>query len=412
MYHDIVSLQALKLLDSDNTNPDNKKNTMKNIYLDYNSHTPCDIKVIDSMNEIWSQPGNPHSVGHSFGWSKETLIRDALETFAELYDCFEDELLFTSGATEANNLAIHAGIKIAKSLKPQADTILTSHLEHKSVLAPLERVSKDNGLKLIYVDINSDGTLSLESLEEQLSNNEVLWVSCAMTNGIIGTNQPINKVSALCKKFDALLHVDAAQAGYLPISCIDLDIDFLTLSAHKIYGPSGIGLLYSKHLKSPEFIPMIIGGGQQDGLRSGTLATPLIVGFQKAAELMAENRDVEIQSLRQLRQTLHDGLNKVLDIEVIGDINNRHPGNLYLSIANVDSMQLLNNVQPKLAFSLGSACDGLNREYAPLMKALGISKQKAETTFRICVGRMTTEAEVIQATNMLIENVQRLKPTR
>ena len=384
---------------------------MENIYLDYNSHTPCDISVIDKMNGIWSQPGNPHSVNHAFGWSKEQIIKDALQVFAEIYDCFEDELLFTSGATEANNLAVYAGIKIAQSLKPQANTILTSYLEHKSVLAPLELIAQELELNLIYVDINSNGVINLEDLENKLNNNSVLWVSCVMTNGIIGTNQPINEVATLCKQFDVMLHVDAAQAGYLPISCIDLNIDFLTLSAHKIYGPSGIGLLYSKHLNHPDFIPMIIGGGQQNGLRSGTLATPLIVGFQQAAEIMYKNKEVEAKSLKQLRQTLLDGLSKDLDLKVIGDINNRHPGNLYLSIANIDSMQLLNNVQPHLAFSLGSACDGLSREYSPLMRAMGISKHEAETTFRICIGRMTTKEEVIQATNIIIDNVKRLKHT-
>lgn len=381
---------------------------MKNIYLDYNSHTPCDSSVVEVMNEIWTQPGNPHSIGHSFGWSKESLINDALESFSEIYDCFEEELLFTSGATEANNLAIHAGIRIAQSLKPQANTILTSYLEHKSVLAPLELIAEKLQLNLVYVDINPNGVIDLKDFETKLNKNNILWVSCAMTNGIIGTNQPINEVAALCKQFDVLLHVDAAQAGYLPISCIDLNIDFLTLSAHKIYGPSGIGLLYSKYLNHPDFIPMIIGGGQQNGLRSGTLATPLIVGFQQAAEIMYKNKEVEAKSLKQLRQILLDGLSKDLDLKVIGDINNRHPGNLYLSIANIDSMQLLNNVQPQLAFSLGSACDGLNREYAPLMKAMGISKHEAETTFRICIGRMTTKEETLQAINIIIEAVHKI----
>lgn len=382
---------------------------MKNIYLDYNSHTPCDSLVVEAMNELWTQPGNPHSVNHAFGWSKEQVIKNALQVFAEIYDCFEDELLFTSGATEANNLAITAGINIAKDLKPKANTILTSYLEHKSVLAPLELVSKRLDLKLIFVNLNDNGTIDLENFKHHLDSNDVLWVSCAMTNGVIGTNQPISTISNICKENNILLHVDASQAGYLPISCLDLDIDFLTLSAHKIYGPSGIGLLYSKHLQRPDFEPMIVGGGQQDGLRAGTLPTPLIAGFKKAAEIMYENKDTEAESLKLLRQILLESLSNELDVEVVGDLDNRHPGNLYLSVANIDSMQLLNNVQPKLAFSLGSACDGLNREYAPLMKALGISKQKSETTFRICVGRMTTKEDVLIAARMIIKAVKHIE---
>ena len=382
---------------------------MKNIYLDYNSHTPCDSLVVEAMNELWTQPGNPHSVNHAFGWSKEQIIKDALQSFAEIYDCFEDELLFTSGATEANNLAITAGVNIAKNLKPKANTILTSYLEHKSVLAPLELISKRLNLKLIFVDLNDNGTINLENLKHHLDSNDVLWVSCAMTNGVIGTNQPISTISNICSENNVLLHVDASQAGYLPISCLDLDIDFLTLSAHKIYGPSGIGLLYSKHLQRPDFEPMIVGGGQQDGLRAGTLATPLIVGFKQAAEIMYKNREEEAESLKLLRQTLLESLSNELDVEVIGDISNRHPGNLYLAIAGVDSVQLLNNLQPQLAFSLGSACDGLNREYSSLMQAMDISREKSETTFRICVGRLTTKEEVLIAARMIVEAVKRIK---
>lgn len=384
---------------------------MKNIYLDYNSHTPCDSLVVKAMNELWTQPGNPHSVNHAFGWSKDQIIKDALQSFAEIYDCFEDELLFTSGATEANNLAITAGVNIAKNLKPKANTILTSYLEHKSVLAPLELISKRLNLKLIFVDLNDNGTINLENLKHHLDNNDVLWVSCAMTNGVIGTNQPISTISNICNENNVLLHVDASQAGYLPISCLDLDIDFLTLSAHKIYGPSGIGLLYSKHLQSPDFEPMIVGGGQQDGLRAGTLATPLIVGFKQAAEIMYENREMEAESLKLLRQILLESLSNELDVEVIGDTSNRHPGNLYLAIAGVDSVQLLNNLQPQLAFSLGSACDGLSREYSSLMQAMHISREKSETTFRICVGRLTTKEEVIQAASIIVESVKKLKCT-
>lgn len=375
---------------------------MKNIYLDYNSHTPCDISVVRKMNELWTQPGNPHSNGHSFGWKKDEIIKNALQTFADIYDCFEEDLLFTSGATEANNLAIFSGIPIAMRLKSQADTILTSYLEHKSVLAPLELMAKQKRLQLIYIKLTPNGTIDLDDLEHNLNSHKVLWVSCAMTNGVIGTNQPITQISNLCSQHKALLHVDASQAGYLPISCLDLDIDFLAISAHKIYGPSGIGLLYSKYLNNPHFTPMIVGGGQQNGLRAGTLATPLIAGFQRACEIFNCDKENEAGYLKKLRNSFLKGLRNEFDVEVIGDINNRHPGNLYLLMEGVDSMQLLNNLQPRLAFSLGSACDGFSREYMPLMKAMQISKERAETGFRICVGRITTAEEVDLAVKLII----------
>ena len=381
---------------------------MKNIYLDYNSHTPCDISVIKAMQDIWSQPGNPHSDGHSFGWNKQTLVSDSLATFADIYDCFEEELLFTSGATEANNLAIYSGIPVAEKTNSQADTILTSHLEHKSVLNPLEIAASKHGLKLLYVDITSEGIIDLQDLQTKLEQNNVLWVSCTMTNGVIGTNQPIYQVAELCHRYNAMLHVDASQAGYLDIACHDLQVDFLTLSAHKIYGPSGIGLLYSKHLQKPEFIPMISGGGQQDGLRAGTLPVPLIVGFSEAAKILDDNKETETLLLRELRDTLLNGLNQALAITVFGDLDGRHPGNLYLAIKNIDSMQLLNNIQPNLAFSLSSACDGLSREYSPIMKAMNVPKDIAECTFRICVGRMTTLEEIEQTIAIIIDTVKKL----
>lgn len=381
---------------------------MENIYLDYNSHTPCDISVTNAMNNIWSLPGNPHSDGHSFGWAKQTLVSDSLTTFADIYDCFEEELLFTSGATEANNLAIYSGISIAKTMNSQADTILTSHLEHKSILNPLEIAADKYGLNLIYVNITVEGVIDLQDMQMKLEQNNVLWVSCTMTNGVVGTNQPIYQVAELCQRYDTMLHVDASQAGYLDISCHDLEVDFLTLSAHKIYGPSGIGLLYSKHLQYPEFMPMISGGGQQNGLRAGTLPVPLIVGFAEAAKVLDEIKESEALRLKKLRDALLNGLNQALEIRVFGDMDDRHPGNLYLAIENVDSIQLLNNLQPHIAFSLGSACDGLNREYSPIMKAMSVPKELAECAFRICVGRMTTTAEIDLAIDMIIAEVKKV----
>ncbi|WP_201603089.1 cysteine desulfurase family protein [Psychrobacter submarinus] len=382
---------------------------MKNIYLDYNSHTPCDILVINAMYDVWSQPGNPHSDGHSFGWSKQTLVSNSLATLADIYDCFEEELLFTSGATEANNLAIYSGIPIAKKMDLQADTILTSHLEHKSVLKPLEIAASTYGLKLLYMDITSEGTIDLKDMHNKLEQNNVLWISCSMTNGVIGTNQPIYQIAELCQRYNAILHVDASQAGYLDIACHDLDVDFLTLSAHKIYGPSGIGLLYSKHLQHPDFAPMISGGGQQDGLRAGTLPVPLIVGFAEAARVLDDSKESEAMTLKQLSDALLNGLRKSLTVKVFGDLDNRHPGNLYLAIEGVDSIQLLNNLQPHIAFSLGSACDGLNREYLPIMKAMGISKEIAECAFRICVGRMTTSEDINMAIELISDKARRIQ---
>lgn len=374
---------------------------IKNIYLDYNSHTPCSLKVVQAMSDIWQQPGNPHSINHYFGWSKQQLIDDALKIFADIYDCFEEDLIFTSGATEANNLAIHSGIALAKLTNPSANTILTSHLEHKSVLNPLEIAADKHNLVLTYVDITAEGIIDLEDLQSKLNDNNVLWVSCCMTNGVIGTNQPIHQLVQICQRYEAIVHVDASQAAYLDISCHDLDVDYLTLSAHKIYGPSGVGLLYSKHLNQAEFLPIISGGSQQNGLRAGTLPVPLIIGFAEAARELNENKDMEAKRLKGLREYLLSELKKVFSITIHGSMKDRHPGNLHLAINGVNSIQLLNNVQPYLAFSLGSACDGMNLDYSSLMQAINVSRDEAEHSFRICIGRMTTHEEVVESINII-----------
>lgn len=380
----------------------------KNIYLDYNAHTPCDNRVIDSMTEAWRTPGNPHSASHDFGWTKQQQVDDSLKIIADIYDCFEEEILFTSGATEANNLAIYSGVALAKSMNPDADTILTSHLEHKSVLHPLEIAAEKHDLHIMYTDITVDGIIDLQDLHYKLENNSVLWLSCCMTNGIIGTDQPIPEVAQLCQNYDTVLHVDASQSGYLDISCHELDLDYLTLSAHKIYGPSGIGLLYSKHLENPSFIPMICGGGQQNGLRAGTLPVPLIIGFTEAVKILASNKKTEAIRLQELRNYLLVGLRKKLTVNVHGSLEYRHPGNLHIAIKGINSMQLLNNVQPYLAVSLGSACDGLNREYSSLMQEMNISREESEHSFRLCIGRMTTENEIATTIHIITDAATKL----
>lgn len=366
---------------------------MQAIYLDYNASSPCDKRVIDAMSEVWGDFGNPHS-NHIFGIKKQAIITDCLEMLSESYNCLPEDIVFTSGATEANNLAIFSGINLAKKKNPLADTILTSYLEHKSVLEPLEVIANQLDLNLVFLKLTTDGYIDLGDFETQVRKHSVLWLSACMTNGEIGTNQPIQELAQICSENGIILHVDASQAGYCDIDFDELDIDYLTISGHKIYGPTGIGLLISRHLQDTEFEPMIYGGGQQNGIRSGTLSTPLIVGFTKAVEMLQEVKGDEIQQLSSLRDYLLSELEARFEISIQGNMANRHPGNLHLSIQGVDSLQLLSNLQPYVAFSLGSACNGLNRDYPLLMKAIGISKEEFECSFRIAVGRMTTKEEI------------------
>ncbi len=383
---------------------------MKNIYLDYNAHTPCDPSVIKEMNKIWDFSGNPHFAGHFYGLQKESYVTNSLEVFADAYGCFEDEIIFTSGATEANNLAIFSGIEIAKIKNPLANTILTSHLEHPSVIEPLKIIANKLDLQIIFVSVKEDGLLDLNDLQEKLNTYRVLWGSFCSTNGVIGTNQPITQITELCQQHGVVVHTDGSQSGYLELDFSELNIDYLTLSAHKIYGPSGVGLLVSKHLQHPNFSPQIIGGGQQEGLRAGTLSVPLIVGFAKAVELMLENRHEEVIRLTELRNNLLTELcfklKDKVTIKVHGSMVRRQPNNLHIAFEShdfnsIDAMQLLMSVQPELSFSLDTACNGFNRTYSELMKTMGITRQEAESSIRISLGRMTSCKDIEVAVSIL-----------
>lgn len=358
------------------------------IYLDYNAFTPCDPRVVEAMNPYWMQFGNPHSA-HFLGKQKQDKIAECLEILSEIYNCLEDDIIFTSGATEANNLAIFSGVALAQQKNPQADTLLLSHLEHKSVLEPLKEIARRNNLKVVFVNINKNGIINIDDFRYKITNNNVLWASVIMVNGEVGTVQPIKEISDICSENQVFLHTDASQAGYENIDFFDLGVDFLTISGHKIYAPSGIGMLISKHFNNPNFAPAVFGGGQQNNLRSGTLPLPLIIGLTKACQILHDSKDGEITFLQNLRKKLIKGLKDSLDIKIHGDINKRHPGNLHLAIENCNALQLLNRVQPNLIFSLGSACNGMNLEYSPLLKQMGISALEAEWSFRMCVGRMT-----------------------
>ncbi|WP_157848129.1 cysteine desulfurase family protein [Moraxella canis] len=373
---------------------------MSTVYLDYNASTPCDERVVQAMNPYWSQFGNPHS-SHTFGYQKQKLIDECLEKLSIIYNCLPDDIVFTSGATEANNLSIFSGIKLAKSKSPHKNVILTSHLEHKSVIEPLIQIARQLHLSLIYINLTKDGLIDCEDFQEKLEQHQVLWASVCMTNGEIGTNQPIKELAAICHNHGVNIHVDASQAGYCDLDYEALGVDYLTISGHKIYGPSGIGLMISKHLQDEFFEPMIYGGGQQYNKRSGTVSLPLIIGLTTAIEILNDEKDREKERLVELRDYLYSQLKSHFQIEVHGSMQDRHPANLHLSMQGIDALTLLNNMQPHAAFSLGSACNGLNREYSGLMKGMSISRKQSESSFRMTVGRFTTKEEIDYVVNTL-----------
>ena len=374
---------------------------MTSVFLDFNSSTPCDQKVIDSMNQYWKIPGNPHSSVHAFGWNKNNVIEEARSSIANLLNVFTEDLFFTSGATESNNIAILSGLRTAARSSPSKFIVVTTWLEHPSVIEPLKIICNEFNLKLHFVSLNKEGFINVEELRQLFSSGNVLWFSSCNVSGEIGTVQDIELLGKLCLEFDVIFHVDATQGTYEQMKPLDYNVDFMSMSAHKIYGPTGIGLLYVRNFEESGVEPLFYGGGQQNGLRPGTIPSPLVVGYGRAFELLYENISREIEYLTSLRNYLFTSLQNQFPVILNGSTSKRHPGNLHVQIKGVDALTLLNNVQPNLAFSLGSACSSGQIRISNALKAIGLTDEQAFSSFRISCGRFTTKEQIDQAIKIL-----------
>lgn len=377
-----------------------------NVYLDYQASTPLDKRVLEAMLPyMTTEFGNPHSSEHSFGWKANGAVEKAKETISSYIDALSDEIIFTSGATESNNLAI-IGTGYAALEKSNRRTIIVSSIEHKCVLGAA-RFLERFGFNIKKAPVLSDGKIDLSTFKELL-NEDVLLVSVMATNNEIGVNQNLSTIGDLCKKNGSIFHVDAAQGGYTNINVIDNNIDLMSLSAHKIYGPKGIGVLYINQMLKTKPLPIIYGGGQQDGYRSGTLPVYLVVGIAKAIDIMSEIKEKEKESIGSLRNKLLEGLKNIVpELRINGSMDNRHPGNINILIPNKDARQLILSLQPNIAFSTGSACTSGIQEPSHVLKAIGLSTNEAEQSFRMTVGRFTTEEEINITLSLLKEKFTR-----
>lgn len=370
------------------------------IYLDYQASTPVDPLVLEDMMPFFRDSfGNPHASEHIFGWESMKAIDNARRMVANAINADHEEVIFTSGATESNNLAI---LGVVKANMTQRKKILVSSIEHKCVLNAASSLIKD-GYEIVQLPVNSEGILELNTLKNYLDEN-VLLVSVMAVNNEIGTIEPIHALSELIHAGGALFHTDAAQA--LPATQIDVaadNIDFLSLSSHKIYGPKGIGALFISRTVREHIQPIMYGGGQEDGLRSGTLPTPLCVGFGKAAELMKINYAQEAFHLRGLRDKLFESIKEAIpDVQINGPpLNKRHPGNLNLRFPSQDAKSLLQMLQPNIAASTGSACTSGIEEPSYVLREIGLTKEEAQSSIRFSVGRFTTERDIDQAVEVL-----------
>lgn len=380
------------------------------LYFDYQATTPLDPRVLAAMAPFMAEDfGNPHSSDHILGWRASQAIDSAAATIASVLGVEADEIVFTSGATEANNLAILGVARGSKS--PTRRRILVSAIEHKCVLTAARALSRRENFIVEQISVHPNGEIDLGQLEQAL-RDDVLLVSVMAVNNEIGSIQPLKQVSELTQKHGALLHSDFAQAGCgVDLMALASHVDMLSLSGHKMYGPKGIGAAYIRRPHQKMIEPIIYGGGQQNGLRSGTLPTELCVGFAKAAEISANENRKDAERISALRNSFVEKLSCLeAEIQLNGPVPaNRHPGNANIRFKDINAKDLLGALQPKLAASTGSACSSGIPEPSHVLRALGMSGDEAESSVRFSLGRTTTEAHVEQAIILIKAALKRLR---
>jgi cysteine desulfurase len=376
------------------------------IYLDYQATTPMDPRVLEAMMPYFTHKfGNSGSRSHAYGWEAEEGTEKARGQVAKLIGADEKEVIFTSGATESNNLAIRG---VAEFYKDRKNHIITTVTEHKCVLDTCRHLEQQ-GFEVTYLPVQKDGLLDLDVLCAAITDKTVL-VSVMAVNNEIGVIQPLAEIGRICREKKVFFHTDAAQAaGKIPLDVEALNVDLMSISGHKIYGPKGIGALYVRRKPRVRLVPMIVGGGQERGFRSGTLPTPLCVGLGEAAELCMKEMDAEAKRLKKLQERMLKGLRaKLTDIVVNGDLEHRIPGNLNISFAYVEGESLMMGIK-NLAVSSGSACTSASLEPSYVLRALGVEEDMAHTSLRIGLGRFTTEHEVDIAVDELVRHVNKLR---
>jgi cysteine desulfurase len=375
--------------------------------MDNHATTPCDPRVFDAMAPYFTELfGNAHSRSHRFGWQAEEAIETARKQVADLIGGDPKEIVFTSGATESDNLAIKG---VAEAYRERGDHIVSVVTEHKAVLDSCKRLEKQ-GYAVTLLPVGQGGLISLDRLRDALSDKTIL-VSVMMANNEIGVIQPIAEIGKICKERGVLFHSDATQAiGKVPFDVDQLGVDLVSITAHKMYGPKGAGALYVRS-KSPrvKLTAMIDGGGQERGMRSGTLNVSGIVGLGKAAEVAGSEMSTESAQLLRLRDKLRTGLQRNLeDVRVNGDLEHRLPGNLSMSFAHAEGEALIMGLND-IALSSGAACTSASIEASYVLKALEVSDELAHSTLRFGLGRFNTEEEVDYVIGRVTETVRLLR---
>lgn len=377
------------------------------IYLDYQSTTPCDPRVLDVMLPFFTERfGNPHSRNHGLGWDAEQAVEHARAQVAQIIGAEPKDMIFTSGATESNNLALKGVMSFNKATKNHLVTCVT---EHKCVLDSA-RALEQSGFRVTYIPVQPNGLIDLNVLDQAICDQTAL-VSIMAVNNEIGVIQPLEAIGRLCRDRGVFFHTDAAQAiGKIPIDVQAMNIDLLSLSGHKIYAPKGIGALYVRRKpRRVRLVSLMSGGGQERGMRSGTLPTPLCVGLGQACALAQSEMSEESVRLTQLRDRFYHTITTALDeVYLNGDLEQRIPGNLNLSFAYVEGEGLMMGIK-ELAVSSGSACTSASLEPSYVLRALGVHEELAHTSLRLGFGRFTTTEDVDTAARLITDQVRRLR---
>jgi cysteine desulfurase len=379
------------------------------IYLDCHATTPVDDRVLATMLPYFTEHfGNAASVGHVYGWEAEAAIAQARATLADAIHATPEEIIFTSGATEANNLAIKG---VAEAYFNQGRHIITVQTEHNAVLDPCHYL-ESLGFEITVLPVQSNGLIDVVLLEKNLRDDTIL-VSVMAANNEIGVLQPLGAIGSLCYDRRILFHTDAAQAiGKIPLDVEAMKIDLMSLTAHKVYGPKGIGALYVRRRQPRvKLSPQLHGGGHERGLRSGTLYTPQIVGFAKAVQLAINEMPSESDRLRGLRDRLWQSLQTLDGIHLNGHTTQRLPGNLNVSVDGVDGQALLLALQPAIAVSSGSACTSAKIEPSHVLQALGLPESLAYASLRFGIGRFNTQEHIDRAAQWTIQSIRALRQT-
>ncbi len=377
------------------------------IYMDNNSTTRCDPRVVEAMLPYFTEKyGNAASRSHAYGWEAEAAVEEAREQIADILGASAKEIIFTSGATESNNLALKG---VAGMYKKKGTHIITQATEHKAVLDTCKRLERD-GFQVTYLPVDKYGQVHPDQVRDAITDKTIL-VSIMTANNEIGTLQPIQAIGKICKEKGVLFHTDAVQAvGKIPLDVEAMGIDLLSLTAHKIYGPKGIGALYVRK-KDPRvrLEPQIDGGGHERGMRSGTLPVPLIVGFGKACTIAKVEMAEEVARTFALRERLREGImSRLPETYLNGHPTERLPGNANISFAYVEGEGLMMGIKD-VAVSSGSACTSASLEPSYVLRALGVGDELAHSSIRFGIGRFNTHEEVDYVVDLVVREVNRLR---